>query len=202
MTKVSYNNLSSELRNIICQNYILPSIQNRFKYEYPARKIQRWWKRQIKGYFRINISAYFDVDYNGTYYAYDGYKNIFLVRPRNKCSNIYTPILKEENICSTWINIYKDFIEKEKEKFRILDNIEDVCEDYFELIKYIEIHIWFGITFDVYTVNDDEEPIDYDFYFNNSEKLIDKVKMPNYDTIFVEKFNQVFLDKCKKYKII
>lgn len=197
---MSYNNLPPKLREIVSLNYILPSIKNRFKYEYPVRKIQRWWRRQIKGYFRINMSTYFDYDYNGTYYAYDGYKNIFIVSFDDNGNNIYTPI--KENICSTWINIYKDFLEKEKEKFTILDNIEDEYDDYFDIVKYIEIHIRFGIKFGVYTVNDNDEPESYDFYFTNSEKLIGKVKMPNYDLIFVEKFNEVFLDNCKKYKII
>jgi hypothetical protein len=196
--------LYPKIKNIFVENYILPSIENRLNKHLPAIKIQRWWRKQIKGYFEVSIFCYFDFTYGLTYYAYDYGKNIYVVSFKNDQLNpIYTPI--NGDIYSTWLNIYKDFI-KEKSNMYFEEYNDKTTEELrdIEEFMYIKIDIFFGLKMGKVTLSSVDDIITDEYYefgygeITDQDKLIGEVKMPHYDNIFVEKFNKKFLEHYKK----
>jgi hypothetical protein len=133
--------LPAEVKQIYTLNYIIPTISVRLKYEKVARRIQKWWRNLIKGYFEVSVrvcnnngmTRHFDAQL----YAYDRNKQIYTIDYLNNLSElqILPTYYDKESIIDSWKNLYDEM------KNWVLLN------DYKNRYNYnIKILIDFGIT--------------------------------------------------------
>lgn len=176
------------VKEIFTQNYIIPTLTIRLKYEKVSKIIQKWWRKLIKGYFQVIIILYYDDGFshihkkmNHGLYAYGRIKNLFNVESINNNTELQIFPKSYHNI----INIWKELYDSLKHEMLYNDN-KNRHKYYFRVIgRYNMIpYIW-----------EDRIVFDYD---DNNTLIIDNQYEDN-DEKIIEEVNNQFINKCREY---
>lgn len=188
---LNIQHLNSNIRQIFIQNYIIPTLTIRLKYEKVAKIIQKWWRNLIKGYFKVTIIKYYN---NANYHRHIGIESQLYAYSRTK--KLFTVDLINDNtelqILPRDYGVYDDISFAWKDLYDELKS-EILLNNYKNRHKY-NFRIFADFNMNHYIWDDEHIFINEDV---SNLVLIDNDYEDN--EIFVEEFNNKFISKCREY---